>query len=298
MTVTGLFKATNQTDRVIDYFWKPFIIAVFNARPEETNALNFCEVIKKGFLNKNGSSLVFPKEDLNKMYVESAEDYLNKAGAEILKSSRLKEFKFNENKSVSLVLEDNREIKSDFVICSVPFYDFIFLKGTENIIEDTVKINDLVNSPIVNIHLGYENPSSGDIFEDDFAGILNSTIQWIFRINKNRICLVISRADAIVDKDKDDIIELGKKELMAAIPQFKSVNFTYSKVIKEKRATFLPDIKSGTSRPGHKTKVSNIFLAGDWVDTGLPATLESAVTSGKNCVNEIINQTKVFNNTN
>lgn len=294
MTVTTLFEETGQSEKVIEFFWKPFIIAVFNARPGETNALNFCEVIKKGFLSKNGSSLVLPKDDLNKIYVDTAEDYLIRAGAEILKSSRLKNFNLNNGKMVSVKLEDNREIKSDFVICTIPFYDFISLGGAENIVDDPGRINELVNSPIVNIHLGYDNPSTGEVFKDDFAGILNSTIQWIFRINKNRICLVISRADEIVDKDKEDIVELGKKELMSSIPQFKNVKFTYSKVIKEKRATFLPDIKSVTSRPGHKTKISNLFLAGDWIDTGLPATLESAVTSSRYCVDEIINQTKDF----
>ena len=298
MTVTDFFMKTGQSKRVIDYFWKPFIVAVFNARPEETNALNFCEVIKKGFLSKNGTSLVLPKEDLNKIYVESAEDYLNRAGAEILKSSRLKEFKTSENKPVSLILDDDREIKSDFVICAIPFYDFVSLKGTNKIVDEIFKINELVNSPIVNIHLGYENRTNEKIFEHEFAGILNSSIQWVFRINKSRICIVISRADNIVDMDKEEIIELGKKELMDAIPQFKNVKFTYSKVVKEKRATFLPDVKSVTSRPGNKTRLTNLFLAGDWTDTGLPATLESAVTSGKNCVNEILKQTKIFNNTN
>jgi zeta-carotene desaturase len=54
------------------------------------------------------------------------------------------------------------------------------------------------------------------------------------------------------------------------------------------KATFVPDSKSLSNRPANATKISNFFIAGDWSDTGLPATIEGAVKSGKNCVAEIL----------
>ena len=60
-------------------------------------------------------------------------------------------------------------------------------------------------------------------------------------------------------------------------------------MIKEKRATFVPDNKTIDKRPDIKTKVKNLFLAGDWVNTGLPSTIESAVKSGRRAVEEIEN---------
>ena len=59
------------------------------------------------------------------------------------------------------------------------------------------------------------------------------------------------------------------------------------KVIKEKRSTFVPDNESINKRPGAKTEIKNLFLAGDWVNTGLPSTIESAVKSGRMAVEEI-----------
>ena len=58
-------------------------------------------------------------------------------------------------------------------------------------------------------------------------------------------------------------------------------NVTSYKIIKEKRATFIPDNDITNKRPEQKTKFNNFFLAGDWVNTGLPSTIESAVKSGK-----------------
>lgn len=298
MSVSEFFNETGQSERVLNYFWKPFIIAVFNARPAETNAWGFCQIIKKGFLEKNGSSLVIPGENLNNLYVNSAEEYLTRNGVEIIKQERVKSFVATGNKLDSLLLDDGRVIKSDFAISTIPFYDLSEMNGIESVIGNPEELKKLEYSPIINIHLVYENPDDDEVFDNDFAGILNSNIQWIFRTGKNRICLVISRADELVDKDKDYLVEMGKNELMRSIREFKKVKFIYSKVVKEKRATFLPDIKSVSSRPGYRTNIKNFFLAGDWVDTGLPATLESAVTSSKECVNEIIKQIKVFNNTN
>ena len=123
----------------------------------------------------------------------------------------------------------------------------------------------------------------------DFIGIVNATVQWVFKVSENRICLVISSADELVDKDKNEIFELCKSELFKSLPGFRDVEFISSKVIKEKRATFLPDTASVNSRPGYKTKYNNLFLAGDWIDTGYPATIESAVKSAKLCAEEILN---------
>jgi uncharacterized protein with NAD-binding domain and iron-sulfur cluster len=60
------------------------------------------------------------------------------------------------------------------------------------------------------------------------------------------------------------------------------------KVIKEKRSTFVPDNESLEKRPDTKTKIKNLFLAGDWVNTGLPSTIESAVKSGRMAAKKII----------
>jgi zeta-carotene desaturase len=293
MTVTDLFEKTNQSKKVILYFWKPFNIAVFNAQPEETCAWNFVKIFEKGFLEKNGSKLVLPKSDLNSLYVEPSKNFIENNGSVIYQNSKIVKVNYCKDKIISLILDNGKEIKFNFLISAIPFLELENLMNNDPDNEDYKNVNNLTYSPIVNIHHFYENGESNILNDDGFAGLLNTVGQWIFKINNGHICIVISSANSLLEKDKDLIIEESKIELKKCIPALKNVKFNYSRVVKEKRATFLPDIKSVSSRPGNKTKYKNFFIAGDWTNTGYPATIEGAVTSAKNCVNEIINQNNI-----
>jgi len=288
MDTSELFRLTKQSANVIDYFWKPFIVAVFNAKPENTSAWQFVQIIKTGFLRSGSSNLVFPKSNLNDLYVYASENYLTKKNAKVLKSSKIIKINYGNEKIESLVLDGNSELKFDYCISAVPFFEFknLFPENVLNGMYDS--IDNLNPSPILNIHLGLKPGDLDKIMDDDFIGIVNATIQWVFKVGENRICIVISSADELVDKDKNEIVELCKDELLHCMPGFRDAEFISSKVIKEKRATFLPDIASVTSRPGYKTKYNNLFLAGDWIDTGYPATIESAVKSAKICTDEVL----------
>lgn len=288
MNTSELFKLTKQSVNVIDYFWKPFIVAVFNAKPENTSAWQFVRIIKTGFLKSGSSNLVFPKSNLNDLYVHASEIYLTGKNADVLKSSKIDKINYSNKNIESLVLDGKSEKKFDYYISTVPFYEFKNL-FTKNVLDGMYDSVDNLNpSPILNIHFGLKSDDLDKIMFDDFIGIVNATIQWVFKVGKNRICLVISSADDLVDKDKNEIIELCKSELLRCLPGLRNVEFISSKVIKEKRATFLPDTASVNSRPGNKTKYKNLFLAGDWIDTGYPATIESAVKSAKLCADEIL----------
>ncbi len=282
-----LFALSKQSLRVINYFWKPFIIAVFNAEPEETSAWQFVQIIKTGFLKKGGSNLALPKTNLNDLYIDASEKYLTENKSEIFKQTKIKSINFAHDKIENIELDNGKMLAFDYYISTVPFFDFESLFGSEILNGEFKNIKNLTPSPILNVHFQFDKTDGLEIEENDFAGILNATIQWVFRVSKNRICIVISSAKNLIDKDKEEIIEICKNELLNCMPQFRNVEFTYSKVVKEKRATFLPDTVSVNSRPGHKTKYKNLFIAGDWVNTGYPATIESAVTSGKNCVDVI-----------
>ena len=288
MDTSELFKLTKQSANVIDYFWKPFIVAVFNAKPENTSAWQFVQIIETGFLRSGGSNLVFPKSNLNDLYVYASENYLNRKKANVLKSTKIEKINYGNEKINSLTLYGNNELKFDYYTSAVPFFEFKNL-FTENVLNGMYDNIDKLNpSPILNIHFGLKTDDLNKIIPDDFIGIINGNIQWVFKVSNNRICLVISSADELASKDKNEIIELCKSELLKCLPEFKNVEFVSSKVMKEKRATFLPDTASVSSRPGYKTKYNNLFLAGDWIDTGYPATIESAVKSAKLCADEIL----------
>ncbi len=280
-----LFELSAQTDKAINYFWKPFIIAVFNAEPANTSAYMFTEMIRLGFIEKGGSELVLPKGFLSDIFVEPAIDVLNKHDTDVILNKSVSGFKFNNSSISSLILEDNTEIKTDFYLSAVPFFNFKSLLG-ESYTKYFKGLNELSSSPIVNIHLKFDKDIS-HIFTSSFIGLLGTSSQWVFKVSNDQVCVVISAAEKIAEMTKEDITILAEKELKMCVTELKDHVVTNARVIKEMRATFVPDKGSLSSRPAAKTAVTNLFLAGDWTETGLPATIEGAVKSARSCVEEI-----------
>lgn len=282
-----LFELSAQTDKAIDYFWKPFIIAVFNAEPANTSAYMFADMIRMGFIEKGGSELVLPNGFLNDIFVEPAIEYLKKKNADVILNKSVSGFKFNNNNISSLILEDNTEIKTDYYVSAVPFFNFKSLLGESNQ-EYFSSLNELRSSPIVNIHLKFDKDLS-HIFTSSFIGLLGTSSQWVFKVSNDQVCVVISAAEKIAEMTKEEIASLAEKDLKMCATELKDHEVIKARVIKEMRATFVPDKESLVSRPGAKTAVTNLFLAGDWTNTGLPATIEGAVKSSRFCSDLIFN---------
>ncbi|MCC7159133.1 MAG: oleate hydratase [Ignavibacteria bacterium] len=276
-----LFSMTGQTERLIENFWKPFIVAVFNASPDNTSALLFADMIRKGFLEKGGSNLVLPNDNLTDIFVKPAEEFLKSKNCEVIFKKRIAKIIIEGNIITSLLDEDNREIKSSFYISAVPFFEF------EKLFVNELYHGGLETSPIVNIHLKFDKDID-EIFSERFVGLLGSEVQWAFKVKSDQLCLVISAARKIAEMSKEQIIDLAVNELHYAFPRLKSAKITGSRVIKEMKATFIPNSHSISARPISKTVIKNLFIAGDWADTGLPATIEGAIKSSKTCVNELL----------
>jgi uncharacterized protein with NAD-binding domain and iron-sulfur cluster len=110
-------------------------------------------------------------------------------------------------------------------------------------------------------------------------------MQWLFdkRLvfggEASHLSLVSSGAAAIVSLTNDELIAMAHRELLEALPAIREASIVRATVVREPRATF--SLAPGQpARPSTETAVRGFYLAGDWIDTGLPATIESAVRSG------------------
>jgi uncharacterized protein with NAD-binding domain and iron-sulfur cluster len=110
-------------------------------------------------------------------------------------------------------------------------------------------------------------------------------MQWVFDKRRvfgeqaSHLSLVSSGADAVVARTNEELIALAVSEVNEAIPAARAATVRRAVVVREKRATF--SVAPGQpGRPATRTAMPGLFLAGDWIDTGLPATIESAVRSG------------------
>lgn len=136
---------------------------------------------------------------------------------------------------------------------------------------------------IINIHYDLPPPAGSPFM----TGVLNRTAEWIFAFS-DRISATISHADHLLTLPRQEIAQIVWREIAdilkmdAALPKWQ--------LVRERRATFAATPEQNTRRPGAKTRWSNLILAGDWTDTGLPATIEGAIRSGRTAAELLSNR--------
>jgi hypothetical protein len=136
-------------------------------------------------------------------------------------------------------------------------------------------------SPIVTVNLWFDR----GVLEEPFIGLPGRAMQWVFdkRLvlgdDASHLSLVSSGAASILARTNDELIRTAHDELLDALPDARAARLLRATVVREPRATF--SLAPGQpERPTAHTGVPGLLLAGDWIDTGLPATIESAVRSG------------------
>jgi len=290
--VSELLRGIRQTPNLMKFFWEPFILAVFNNRPENIDADLFVRVLKKGFSRKLNSALVIPDINLNELFVEPAVEYFRKNDVKMILGNGVEKIQITNGRCEFVHLRDGEKIGADYFVCAVPFFAFRSLFDKIVLEENKFKSQFLKPSGIVSVHLFFDKKIPKDLIPDNsfgMTGLLGTIVQWIFRRSDFHLSLVISGADdlQITNLDNEEIYTICVNDLKNTITGFDKLNISGFKVIKEKRATFVPDFSSKEFRSGIKTKYENFFIAGDWTDTGLPATIESAATSARMCADAI-----------
>ncbi|HEY6578438.1 MAG TPA: FAD-dependent oxidoreductase, partial [Rhizomicrobium sp.] len=200
-------------------------------------------------------------------FVEPAVACLLRRGIRLRLGERLRAVSFDGAALSALDLGDSRiELSAeDRVILAVPSWIATALLPGLSAPEQ--------NSAIVNAHYRATAPPGAPAM----MGLIGGTAEWVFAF-PGRISVTVSGADAIVDRERADLAELLWRDVAAAhrvnpeLPPWQ--------IVKEKRATFRATPEQAARRPPAETRWTNLFLAGDWTATGLPATIEGAIRSG------------------
>jgi zeta-carotene desaturase len=169
------------------------------------------------------------------------------------------------------------------VVSAVPWFSFgkLFEGETAALASTIDRAGRMASSPILTVNLWFDRP----LFEESFVGLPGRTMQWVFDKRKvfgesaSHLCLVSSGPSAADHLSQDALVALAHRELSGAFPATAAARLLRGTVIREPHATF--SLAPGQpGRPGAVTEVAGLYLAGDWIETGLPATIESAVRSG------------------
>lgn len=267
-------KDQKQSPRTIKAFWDILAVGALNTDLRLASASIFAAILKRMFLKgSSAASIILPKTGLSEMYCRQSAEFICSHGGSITLSEPVKGVEID-NGSVQKIILENREVTGfDFVVSAVPFHSFAKIFPEEFV--SSMGLSNLSYSSILSLNLWLkENP-----FTEDFYGLIDSPVHWVFN-HRKYITIVISNADGIIEKSRPELLEMILSELEGYFPQFKRSMVYETKLIKEKRATFIPESNILGRRPQTKTPFENLMLAGDWTATGLPATIEGAVKSG------------------
>jgi hydroxysqualene dehydroxylase len=290
MTVTQLMDRLGQSEHARRCFWYPMSIATLNDEPDSSSAQLLAEVLKRAFFSRRrDSAFVYSRVGLSDLYCTGATRLIERAGGQVISHSIVEMLELGARGAVAGVrLRDGRRIEASDFISAVPAPQLLRLLP-ENAVADPFfsRFAVLSSSPIICVHVWLDR----EVTNSPFIGFIGTTTQWLF--NKRQIfaqrgeahpgylSFVISGARKLVERSNQEILEIVINDLHAMIPASREAKVVKSLVLKEKNATMAPDLRSHELRPTAKTPIANFFLAGDWIQTGLPATIESAVISGR-----------------
>lgn len=281
-TVADWLDRHGQTGRLRDWLWEPLAVAALNQAPAEAAAAPFVTVLGHMFgQDPRAASIALPLRPLHEMYAVPAQRYVEERGGEVRLNS-LARVRVERGRMMGVEVR-GEPIDVTAVIAAVPWFGLASLfQGDAGPLAPLVTGASAMDAKaIVTVNLWYDRP----VMDDSFVGLPGRQMHWVFDKRQafgesaSHLSLVASGADDLVQLDQDALVTMAAREVAAAIPGARNAVLVRGTVIREKRATF--SLAPGQPpRPGVRTPVAGLFLAGDWIDTGLPGTIESAALSG------------------
>lgn len=274
-TVHDWLRAHGQGAEVCRWLWEPLTLAALNQRMEHASARVFARVIGELFGGDAQAAAVgVPRVPLDALYAEPAAAYVRDHGGEVRVRSRARVEVTPEGRLVVWV--DGTAVEAASVVVASAWHALPGLWRTEPPAALGALVADvaaMAPEPIVTTHLWFNQP----VLPARQVGLVGTTYQWAFQ--GDVVSMVASGATAVLRHSNAELTALAVRELQACLPTARGVQPRHAVVVREPRATFA--VPPGSARrPDTRTAVRGLYLAGDWTNTGLPATIEGAVRSG------------------
>ncbi|MBJ7595785.1 MAG: FAD-dependent oxidoreductase [Candidatus Dormibacteraeota bacterium] len=276
-TFAAWLRRHGQGRAAIDGFWELFVVPALNGRLDEVAAADALFVIRTAFTgHPDAARIGWSRVPLARI----AEAAAARAGSVRLRSGVVA--LLDDGGDVHGVrCNDGEEIVGDAVVLAVPPARAAAILGDPTRYGVT-GLDRFQSRAIVDVHLWFD--AAVDI---GFAAIVGSPVQWVFEKQPGYLCCSLSAADTVVGRPEADLVELCHGELTAVLPRLGSARLVRGAVTRDPEATFIP--APGLHRPGSTTSRPNLAIAGAWTATGWPATMESAVRSGRAAADVLAN---------
>jgi squalene-associated FAD-dependent desaturase len=282
MTFGAWLRAHGASATDIERFWDLIVVPALNCRCDDVSAAQTLFVFHEGFLKSASAAAIgVPSVGLSDLHVAPAVRYVERRGGSVRTSAGVDAVEMRDGRVAALRLASGERFEADAFVCALPPRQALDLLPEQLHAQPPFDaLAAFGASPIVNVHLWFDGPVAGV----RFAAFAGNDLQWAFRVDDGdggpgeHLVLSLSAAGRYMPLTKGELVELLLPQLRRALPAAGRRRLLHAAAIKEPDATFVAS--PGLRRPGPRTPVDNLFLAGAYTDTGWPATMESAVRSG------------------
>ena len=288
-TLGAWLRQNGQTEGAINRFWRLVIASALNADVDEIALPYAAKVIRELFLNSaEAGAMGMSSVPLSELYA-GAEQFLRERGGEIIFNAGVERAEWDEEASLWTLPTRAGALVADYLVLALPFEAMARMlpqmppaDGAENL---AMQIERHEHGPICSVHLWFDREIAGL----EHAVLLDREIHWMY--NKSRLQpgrngkgsyleLVVSASHKFAALSREEAIDLAMRELKEFFPAVAGAKLEKAALVKEVRATFTVPPGIDSARPASTSSWPNCVLAGDWIATGWPSTMESAARSG------------------
>ncbi|PCJ31324.1 MAG: FAD-dependent oxidoreductase [Gammaproteobacteria bacterium] len=272
---------TKQSPRFIKQLWEPLCLATLNTPIELASAQLMARVLKDSLgRGKAAADSLIPRIPLGDVFPRAAAHYIEQHGGKISLNTRARSLIIDNNEVCGVKTKDSRIESNNIIVALSP-------SQSSKLLADLIPATSTIEYPICTVYLHY--PPETRLIKP-MIGLTGTISQWVFDRSEQTpglMAVVISAPGKHEEMTNLELIQHVCAELHDFFPDMpKTVND--SLVVREKRATFACHVNIKQNRPQSKTHIKGLWLAGDYVENGYPASLEGAIRNGENCALNLI----------
>ena len=285
-TIGRWLREQHQSQRAIERFWTVVLVSALGDTVDRVSRSAARKVFIDGFLgSRDAYEVLVPQVPLGQLWRE-IHAWLVAHGVEIHLRRGVAQVEGDSRRATGIVLADGSRQEFDHVIAAVSWRQIgrLLCPALRSALPELARIEEIEPSPITAVHLRFDRRLS----PLPHAAIVGRLSQWVFqRSAEPHYEVVISASHGLLGRPHSETVSEVLADLATIWPDVRDAELLGSRVVTQPAAVF--SVRPGIDRlrPGQKTAVSNLFLAGDWTSTGWPATMEGAVRSGRMALESI-----------
>lgn len=291
LDIATWFRQTGQTERAVKRFWRPILVSACNEEPERISCRYAFQIFREGFLlHPQAFHFGVPRVPLASLYSEPAIAYLQKRGGCVRLRTIVDQIHIEggaNGRVTGVTLMDGERVEADYYVSALQCD--LLLKLLPPAVTAGIpyfeNLKQIELAPILGVHLWFDRKLDCP----EALSLLDRETEWIFNKTKNfdlpdtgttYLSMVISASYRYKDLSKEEILTRVLADVRACVPDAREANVIKSHVIRWPKATISPKPGVDAFRPDQRSPLENLYVVGEWTQTGWPSTMEAAARSG------------------